>query len=94
MNDRTWTVRHNAAHSRFEAVLDEGAAVAEYRLHDGVMQILHTEVPRALEGRGIAASMMAAAVAHAREQGLKIDPRCSYAAVYMKRRPETRDLLA
>jgi predicted GNAT family acetyltransferase len=37
---------------------------------------------------------MAAAVAQARERGLKIQPSCSYADAYMQRHPEAQDLLA
>ena len=94
MSDKTWTVRNNTEQSRFETVLDEGIALAQYRLREGVLQIVHTEVPPALEGRGIASGLMAAVVAYAREHGLKIEPRCSYADAYMKRHPETQDLLA
>jgi predicted GNAT family acetyltransferase len=94
MSEQNWTVHNNAAQSRFEVVLDEGTALAQYRLHDGVMQIVHTEVPPALEGRGLASALISAAVKHARAEGLKIEPRCSYAASYMKRHPETQDLLA
>lgn len=94
MSEQNWTVRNNSAQSRFEVVLDEGIALAQYRLRDGVMQIVHTEVPPALEGRGLASALMSAAVEHARAEGLKIEPRCSYAASYMKRHPETQDLQA
>ena len=56
------------------------------------MQIFHTGVPPALEGRGIAAAMVRFALSHAREHALKIDPQCSYVRVYMQRHPETHDL--
>ena len=93
MNEHQWKVQHNLGQTRFEVLLDDGTGVAEYRLHDGLMQLTHTEVPAALEGRGIASGLMQAAVEHARAQGLKIQPLCSYAAAYMRRHPETHDLL-
>jgi hypothetical protein len=93
MND-TVRVTHNTAASRFEARVDGHLCVADYRLAGGVMQMTHTLVPPPLEGRGIAAQMVAAALAHAREQGLKVRPSCSYVAVYMRRHPETLGLLA
>ncbi len=58
------------------------------------MWMNHTGVPSALEGRGLASQLVAAAVAHAREQGLKVKPVCSYVAVWMRRHPEAADLLA
>jgi uncharacterized protein len=89
----TATVTHNPAASRFEITLNGHLAECVYRLQDGVLVLLHTEVPEALQGMGLAGQLVQAALAWAREQGLKVRPRCSYAAGYMSRRPETHDLL-
>lgn len=86
-------VLHNPEASRFEATVNGHLCVATYRTHAGVMSIDHTYVPPALEGRGIAAALVTAALAHAREQGLRVRPVCSYVAAYMRRRRETQDLL-
>ena len=86
-------VLHSHAASRFEATVDGHLCVAEYRTQDGVMSINHTYVPPPLEGRGVAAHLVAAALVHAREQGLRVRPVCSYVAAYMRRRPESHDLL-
>ena len=86
-------VRHNRAASRFEVEVEGGLAHADYRLADGVMQIVHTEVPRASQGRGIAAHVVKAALAHARAHGLRVQPWCSYVRTYMRRHPEAQDLL-
>jgi hypothetical protein len=90
----TIDVVHNAAESRFEARVKGLLCVAVYRLSDGVMRMTHTEVPPMLEGRGIAAKLVAAAVDHARENGLKIAPLCSYVRVWMRRHPQAHDVLA
>ena len=87
------TVHHNAAAARFEAQVDGGVAECVYRLQGGVMNIVHTEVPPASEGRGIAAALVRAALAHARAHGLRVRPSCSYVRTYMRRHPETQDLL-
>lgn len=87
-------VRHNEAASRFEAEVDGLLSVCDYRRQGDVLLLTHTEVPRALEGRGIAAALVAAALDWARSQGLRVRPLCSYVAVYMRRHPEARDLLA
>lgn len=58
------------------------------------MQIFHTEVPMAFEGRGIAAALVRAAIEYARENGLKVLPACSYVRAYMRRHPEAQSLLA
>jgi hypothetical protein len=87
-------VIHNAAAQRFEVTVDGLLCEASYRLDGTVMRMTHTGVPQALEGRGIAAALVGAALAHARAQGLRIRPQCSYVQVYMRRHPETQDLLA
>ncbi len=87
-------VVHNATHHRFEVTIEGATALSAYHLHGGVLDIHHTEVPDALGGRGLAGTLVAATLAWAREQGLKVHPTCSYAASYMAKRPETQDLLA
>ena len=86
-------ITHNAAASRFETIVDGHLCVADYQLDDGVMTMTHTLVPPALEGRGIAAALVAAALAHARASGLRVRPACNYAARSMQRHRETLDLL-
>lgn len=89
----TDVVRNETA-SRFEATVDGQLCIADYRLQRGVMVMPHTVVPPALQGRGIAAELVRAALEWARAEGLKVEPLCSYVALYMRRHPETQDLLA
>ena len=84
---------HNAGASRFETRAGGELSVADYELIDGVMWMTHTGVPSSLRGQGVAARLVEAALAHARAQGLKVRPSCSYVASYMRRHPETQDLL-
>lgn len=86
-------VVHNRAASRFESHAGGELSVADYTLIDGVMWMTHTSVPDALRGQGVAARLVEAALAHARAQGLKVHPSCSYVASHMRRHPETQDLL-
>lgn len=88
------TVIHNAAASRFEAAIGGGLGVCAYRLQDGVMWLTHTEVPPQSQGHGHAATLVQAALDWARTQGLGVRPLCSYVATYMRRHPETQDLIA
>ena len=67
--DAVIEVRHNAAASRFEATVDGLLCVANYHRVENVMRIHHTEVPRALAGRGIAGRIVGAALAHAEANG-------------------------
>jgi uncharacterized protein len=87
-------VEHLPGQGRFQTVVEGHLCVAEYRQHDGVMTITHTEVAPELGGRGIAGALMQAVLAHASANGLKVNPLCSYARSYMQRHPETQSLLA
>lgn len=55
---------------------------------------MHTFVPPALRGRGLATRLVEAGLAAARERGLKVDPACPTFAEYIDVHPETRDLVA
>ena len=85
----------NKERSRFEVDLGDGAvAFADYKvLANGAVLFPHTVVPQAHEGKGVASALARAALASAREQKLRVMPQCSFFASYMKRHPETHDLL-
>jgi predicted GNAT family acetyltransferase len=91
--DNEWPVVHDEVAHRFEVALGDEQAVLNYHRRNNALVITHTGVPRAWEGRGIAASMTRAAFEYARAQGLSIVPVCSYAAAYLKRNPEYGDLI-
>jgi len=86
-------VTHHPEAGRFEAVVDGRRCEADYRLVGTVMHLVHTGVPAALQGRGLAAVLVHAALAHARAQGWQVRPVCSYVRTYMRRHPDTQDLL-
>jgi hypothetical protein len=89
----TLPIEHDHVRECFVARLDGHRCEAVYRLADGVMHLVHTAVPPALQGRGIAAALVATALAEARARGWRVRPACSYVRAYMKRHPETQDLL-
>ena len=89
-----YTVHHDSAARRFAIDTDGQRSELTYRRAGDVLSLTHTGVPPALEGRGIAAALVQAALNHARQHGLTVRPLCSYAQAYMQRHPETLDLLA
>ncbi|MEW9854685.1 GNAT family N-acetyltransferase [Novosphingobium sp. M1R2S20] len=54
----------------------------------------HTLVPPEIGGRGVAARLVEALVADARENGFKVKPLCSYVVAAFKRHPEWEDVAA
>jgi predicted GNAT family acetyltransferase len=87
-------VTHRPEASRFEIEVDGQVAVCAYRRVDGTLLLTHTEVPHAAQGQGHAAVLVQATLDWARAEGLRVRPLCSYVAAYMRRHPQTRDLLA
>jgi predicted GNAT family acetyltransferase len=80
---------------RYELRLDgERVGSADYRVRNGVMTIPHVETEPAHQGKEFAARLMSGVLDNARTQELSVNPTCTYAAAYMRRRPETHDLVA
>ena len=86
-------ITHDAASGRFSTLLDGHEAELVYRRRDGSMIIDHTGVPEAIAGRGIAGTLVKAALDYARAEGLRVVPACSYSADYIQRHPQYADLV-
>jgi predicted GNAT family acetyltransferase len=86
------SVRDNTERQRFELEADGHVAFSNYSRAGNVLTILHTEVPKALEGRGIGSSLTRGVLDTARSQGLKVNALCPFAKGYIERHPEYADL--
>jgi uncharacterized protein len=87
-------VRDNKAEHRFELEAEGALAIAAYRLSGQRIVFTHTEVPEALEGRGIGKRLIRGALEHVRREGLKVVPACPFVRHYIETHPEEQDLLA
>ena len=87
------TVRDNPDRNRFELSTEAGTAYASYRRDDRTVTIMHTEVPRALEGRGVGSQLVAGALDHIRAEGRNVVPLCSFVRHYVNTHPQYTDLL-
>jgi hypothetical protein len=67
---------------------------ADYATTGQTRAILHVEADPALRGSGAAGRFMQALAEHARSEGLKLQPRCSYAVAWLKRHREFDDVVA
>jgi len=85
-------VRDNTERHRFELDADGQIAYSNYRLSNGVLTILHTEVPKTMEGRGIGSALARGLLDIARSQGLKVQPLCPFVRAFMDRHPEYAEL--
>jgi uncharacterized protein len=87
-------VRDNTERHRFELDLDGHTAFSTYRREGSLITILHTEVPKELNGQGIGSRLARGLLEIARAQGLKVKPLCPFVAAYMDKHPEYADLRA
>jgi predicted GNAT family acetyltransferase len=81
-------VRNNEAEGRYEASIDGELAVVEYKRRGNEISLVHTEVPKVLERRGIGSAMARAALDDARDHGLTVVPLCPFIRTYIRKHPE------
>jgi predicted GNAT family acetyltransferase len=87
-------VRNNQAEHRFELTAPDGAvAFAQYRLANGRIIFVHTEVPPSAEGQGFGSALAEAGLGYARANALQVVAHCPFIAAYIQRHPEHQDLL-
>jgi predicted GNAT family acetyltransferase len=89
--------RHDAGDSgEYRAAVPGTRAIGRltYVRHGDVLIADHTLVPPEIGGRGVAARLVEALVAGAREDGDRIAPRCSYVDAAFRRHPEWAELRA
>jgi uncharacterized protein len=86
-------VRQNRDEHRFETDTDGGPAFVEYIIDGDEITFTRTEVPKEAEGKGIASTLAAAALAYARESKLRVIPKCPYVMGWLKRHHEYDDIV-
>ncbi|MES1225817.1 MAG: GNAT family N-acetyltransferase, partial [Bacteroidota bacterium] len=84
----TYTITNNKQNMRFEIPENDRLAFLEYRLHDGTIAFMHTEVPEAFAGRGAASALAVYAFNYAKENNLPVKVYCSFVAKFVKKHPE------
>jgi uncharacterized protein len=78
---------------RFELERDGHVASLQYTVAGHVLALLHTEIPDALRGSGIASTLAQTALDWARDHHLKVDVVCPFVAAFLETHPEYSDLV-
>jgi predicted GNAT family acetyltransferase len=87
-------VAHDETQSRFTVSLDGHTAELQYRrLSDGVLDLVHTGVPDALQHRGVGDALAVAAFDYARSNGLRVILTCPYLRRWIRSHPDRRDIV-
>lgn len=86
----------NAAHGEYRAKVPGSNAIGRLTWKArGTARIAdHTLVPPEIGGRGVAAALVEALVADAKDQRFTVVPQCSYVDAQFRRHPEWAGLLA
>jgi len=95
MADETVEIHDERSEGRYEARIDGRlAGLAAYRVHPGVIDVVHTQVEPAFEGKGVAGRLAAFVLDDIRRRGLRVRPTCPFFAAFIGRHPDYQDLVA
>jgi len=87
-------VQDNPDEQRYELLVDCSLLGAlQYRPRPDAVALIHTEVSPSLEGRGLAARLVAGALDDIRARGLQVVPICPFVRTYIRRHPDYADLV-
>ena len=84
----------NAGLNRFELVLGDATATADYRIDGDTIILTHTNVPPALGGQGVGTRLAEGVFEAVRASGRKIVPECPFMAKFAASHPAYADLIA
>lgn len=85
----------NEEKKRFEFEVENKIAFIEYILtNENIMFLTHTEVPIALEGKGVGSAIVSKTLQYIKEKDYTLAPLCPFVAAYVKRHPDWKSILA
>ena len=83
----------NTEAKQYEFHVDGHVPRIEYIKTKEKIFLTHTEVPKALEGKGVGSALVKAVLKDIERQELTLVPLCPFVAAYIKRHPEWRKLV-
>ena len=86
-------IKNNLANHHFEAIIAGKTAFIDYKLRQDALVIFHTEVPKELEGQGIATTLTKHVLDYATAENLGVVPLCPYMRAYLGKHPEYQHLV-
>ncbi|WP_315927979.1 GNAT family N-acetyltransferase [Mesorhizobium sp. SP-1A] len=83
----------NHSMNRFELPVGDATAVAYYRIENGRVVLVHTEVPQELSGQGIGTRLAKGVFEAIRASGRRVIAKCPFMAAFASRHPEYLDMV-
>jgi predicted GNAT family acetyltransferase len=80
-------VENNVEAGRFEIHQDGELAFLQYQRNTDSVVMVHTEVPKALAGRGLGSLLAKTALEWARAEGLRVVANCPFVREYIRKHP-------
>jgi predicted GNAT family acetyltransferase len=87
-------ITNNSLKHRFETEVGTRTAFLAYRLANDLITFTHTQVPPALEGRGIGTALAKAGLKYAQQRTLRVVPQCPFVAEFIQSHPQYKPLVA
>ena len=87
-------VANNPSQHRYQLTVDGHTAATYYKIADGVITFVHTEVPTELGGKGVGSKLIRGALDQVRADGLKVVAECEFVKAFIGKNAAYRDLLA
>ena len=86
-------VINNRPKHRYELAVEGHIAATYYKIADGVITFIHTEVPPELGGKGVGSRLIKGALDQVRADGLKVIAQCPFVKGFIDKNPAYQDLL-
>jgi uncharacterized protein len=90
--DKTIDVVNNPSQHRYQLTVDGYSAATYYKIGDGVITFVHTEVPPELGGKGIGSKLIKGALDQVRADGLKVVAECEFVKSFIDKNAAYQDL--
>lgn len=78
---------------RLELEIKGSVAFIEYKLVRDTLFLIHTEVPPALEGKGVGTALVQKTLQFAKDNNYKIVPICDFVQSYIEEHKEWKDIV-
>ncbi|HEY0090850.1 MAG TPA: GNAT family N-acetyltransferase [Flavobacterium sp.] len=86
--------RVNEESRQFEMDVEGQMAIITYIRQGNIISLNHTEVPKELQGKGVANEIVDKTLNYIKEQNLKVVPSCSFVSAFVARHPEWKSIVS
>jgi predicted GNAT family acetyltransferase len=89
----SFEITNNEKEMQFQIHAEGEIASLQYRFYKSDIALMHTDVPDALSGKGMASALAHHALEWAKEHKKKIMVYCPFVASYLKKNPQYEELV-